>query len=68
MFMSELEHPAGFFKLDYLMDKRGVCHFFGISAAELKRGIKQGRLPKPKVEGLWVRSECQQVIDGRGLQ
>jgi predicted DNA-binding transcriptional regulator AlpA len=57
-----------------LLDKRGVCSFFGgINPATLYRGIRQGRFPAPVKVGpgtsRWLKAECEavlsQMISGR---
>jgi predicted DNA-binding transcriptional regulator AlpA len=62
--------------MDHLLDRMGVCRYFGgskpINTATLYRGIRQGRFPKPiRVGGSsrWLREECeaalQAMVNGR---
>ena len=62
--------------MDHLLDRMGVCRYFGgskpINTATLYRHIRQGRIPRPiKVGGSsrWLREECEAalrvMVDGR---
>jgi len=56
--------------LDPLLDRAGVCRFFGgtkpIDPATLYRGIRHGRYPKPVKIGpgssRWLRAECEAAL------
>jgi predicted DNA-binding transcriptional regulator AlpA len=55
---------------DELLDRSGICRFFGgtrpIDAATLYRGIRKGRYPTPLKIGpgssRWLRSECEVAL------
>jgi predicted DNA-binding transcriptional regulator AlpA len=63
--------------MDHLLDRAGVCSYFGgsrpLNASTLYRGIRRGHYPKPVKVGpgssRWLRSECelalQMMVDGR---
>ncbi len=62
---------------NHLLDRTGVCHYFGgsnrpLNPSTVYRHIRNGRIPKPiKVGGSsrWLREECeaalQSMIEGR---
>ena len=55
--------------MDHLLDRTGVCSYFGgsrpLNASTLYRGIRRGHYPKPvKVGGSsrWLKSECETAL------
>jgi predicted DNA-binding transcriptional regulator AlpA len=64
--------------VNYLLDRDGVCCFFGgskpLNASTIYRGIRKGRYPRPVKIGpgssRWLLSECEAalraMVEGRG--